>query len=172
MSRNSELMERFVRLGPVQVEGPNRSYSDRTVAHHLLRIGPFAHRISVSHRLRRAGLTLKAAHTAITELAEFDHTISLIPEDVELDCLATDLARLDVRLQRHVAIAHPGNFLRDVRARHGLSQMQLAVQLGQRLRTVQGWEDGIEVPDPTVLSLVRIFDRDPRIVADAIFEPL
>jgi DNA-binding transcriptional regulator YiaG len=137
-----------------------------------VRTGPFAHRISVVHRLRDQGLSLKAAHTAITELAEFDHTICLLPEDANLDTLVTDLAKLDVGLRRNAVMLAPCDYLRDVRMRHSLSQSQFAVRIGVQLGTLQNWEQGRNRPDPAILTLVRIFDRNPSLVADALFEPL
>ena len=172
MSGNSELMARFARLGPVREEGPARSDSEPLILHHLERIGPFAHRIRVVHRLREAGLSLKAGHTAITELAEFDHTVCALPEDTDLDRLADDLRTLDVRLRRSKARPGAADYLREVRARHGLTLMDLAVRVGVPLNLLKSWEAGETRPDPAILNLVRVFDRNPRIVEDAIFEPL
>ncbi len=172
MSQNSGLVERFARLGPVRVENPVRSSSDRRLPQHFVRTGAFTQRLPVLHRLRAAGLSLKAAHTAITELAELDHTVCDLPEDVDLESLASDLGALDVGLRRRVALPEPAVFLAQVRERHHLSQRQFADRLGFDVRTLQNWEQGRNRPDPAILNLVRIFDRDPRIVEDAIFEPL
>ncbi len=62
--------------------------------------------------------------------------------------------------------------LRDVRQRHDLSPMQMAIRIGVPRATLQIWEQGSDSPGPAVLSLARIFDRNPQIVADALFEPL
>jgi len=165
-------MARFAPLGPVPAAGPVRSCSEITHPHLLVRIGPFIHRISVVRRLQAEGLSLKAGHTAITELAAFDHSICMLPDDTDLDRLAADLAALDVGLRRNAIVVRPSDYLRDVRRRHDLSPIEMAIRIGVPLATLQTWEQGSDRPDPAVLSLVRIFDRHPQIVADALFEPL
>jgi len=137
-----------------------------------VRTGPIDQPISVSRRLREAGLSMRAAYNALNALVETSRAICDLPVDVDLDSLAADLAVLNVALRRRRAHPEPAAFLAEVRSRHGLSQRQFADRLGFDVRTLQNWEQGRNRPDPAILNLVRIFDRDPRIVADAIFEPL
>jgi DNA-binding transcriptional regulator YiaG len=115
---------------------------------------------------------LRAAHAAITALAASSVTICETPEDVDLDAVAAALAPLNVALRRSTVVPEPAAFLVEVRTRHGLSQRQFADRLGFDVRTLQNWEQGRNKPDAAILNLVRIFDRDPSIVADAMFEPL
>ncbi len=169
---NLEFMERLARLAPVRVDAPARLFSERRLPQTFIRIGRFDGRVKVANRLRQDGLTLKAAHVAITELAEFDRTVCDIPDDVDMEALAADLLKLDVAWRRPLAMPEPAVFLAEVRARHSLTQRQFADRLGLDVRTLQNWEQGRNRPDAAVIALVRIFDRDPRIVEDALLAPV
>ena len=163
-------MERLAQLAPLQVDAPVRLFSERRLPQTFLRIGRFDGRVKVANRLRRDGLTLKAAHVAINELAEFGRTVCDIPDDVDMEALAADLLPLDVAWRRPLPMPEPAAFLAEIRARHGLTQRQFAERLGFDLRTLQNWEQGRNRPDAAVIHLVRIFDRDPRIIEDARLE--
>ena len=171
MSMNSELKAILERLGPIRDASQDHlSFSAETEPALLRRVGKFQWRIKVAHRLRASGLGLKAAHTAISELAEQDWTLCDIPVDGGIEDLARDLLLLDVKLLRRRSIAEPAAFIAEVRARHNLSQRVFATALGLDVRTLQNWEQGRNRPDAAVLSLVALFDRDPAAVRDAVFE--
>ena len=170
---NSELKAILERLGPTRdASRDHLSFSDVVEPVMLRRVGNFQWRIKVLHRLRASGLGLKAAHTAISELAEQDWTVAEIPIDGGIDDLARDLLPLDVQLSRPRRVAEPGAFIAGVRERHKLSQREFAAALGLDVRTLQNWEQGRNRPDAAVLSLVRLFDRDPALVRDVVFEPV
>ncbi len=121
-------------------------------------------------RLRASGLSLKAAHTAITELAAQDWTLCEIPVDGGIEELARDLPAMDVTLSRRRQVDRPAAFVANVRARHGLSQREFAAALGLDVRTLQNWEQGRNRPDAAVLNLIALFNRHPELVRDAAFE--
>jgi DNA-binding transcriptional regulator YiaG len=135
-------------------------------------IGPFERPIDASRRLRMAGLSMREAYHAVTALAAGLPAMCEIPIDVDVADLARDLTAMNVSLRRRTAAPEPNSYLVDVRTRHNLTQRQLADHLGFDLRTLQNWEQGRNRPDPAILNLVRVFDRNPQIVADALFEPL
>ena len=172
MSTNSGLRARAAQPASTSTASPARSASESYAAQELVRIGPIDQPISLSHRLRQAGLSVRAAYHALTALVETSTAICDVPVDVDLDSLTADLAAMNVALRRRRVQPEPAAFLAEVRSRHGLSQRQFADRLGFDVRTLQNWEQGRNRPDPAILNLVRIFDRDPRIVADAVFEPL
>ena len=169
---NSELKARFARLGPVRDAAPVRSFSDELVPVLLRRTGAFRDRIAVARRLRESGLSLRSAHAAITRLASDDWAICDIPADGGIDELARDLRPLDVQVRRLRTVADPAAYIAEVRDRHGLSQREFANALGLDTRTLQNWEQGRNRPDAAVLSLVRLFDRNPDLVREAVFEPV
>ena len=170
---NSELRATLGRLGPIRDASQDHfSYSDTVEPVILRRVGKFQWRIKVLHRLRASGLGLKAAHTAISELAERDWAVAEIPVDGGIDDLARDLLPLDVQLLRRHKVEDPDTFIADVRGRHGLSQRDFAAALGLDVRTLQNWEQGRNRPDAAVLTLVRLFDRNPELVREAVFEPV
>lgn len=155
---------------PVQALAHTRTFSAERVAVVLHRDGALEAPVSVFRRLFDAGLTARAAHSAINDLAAEGRTTCEIPLDVDLADLARDLRRLNVALLRRRAFAEPGAFIAEIRARHGLSQRAFADALGLDVRTLQNWEQGRNRPDAAALSLVVLFDRDPALVADAAYE--
>lgn len=169
MSTTLPLRERLARLGPVRDADPPPSFSGAIVAFVLRRDGPIDQPISVVQRLRAAGLTLRSAHAALTELTNTGHTVCQIAEDAGIAGLTDDLAELNV----HAATRHPvdpGLIVR-VRTRHGLSQRQFADRLGLDIDTLRNWEQGRNKPDPAALALIRIFDQNPDLVLDAVYQP-
>jgi DNA-binding XRE family transcriptional regulator len=169
---NSALRERFARLGPVRAASPERSFSEETVPVLLRRTGAFRERITVARRLRASGVSLRAAHAAITRLASDDWAVCEIPVDGGIDALARDLAPLDVEVRQPHIVADPAAYVAGVRERHGLSQREFAAALGLDVRTLQNWEQGRNRPDAAVLSLITLFDRDPALVEAVVFEPV
>jgi len=135
----------------------------------LRRTGPIDRPIDIVQRLRAAGLTLRAAHAALTELTNTGHTVCQIAEDAGIPALTADLAALNV----HAAARHPADagLIVRVRTRHGLSQRQFADRLGLDIDTLRNWEQGRNKPDPAALSLIRIFDQNPDLVLDAVYQP-
>lgn len=123
-------------------------------------------------RLRAAGLSLRAAHAAVTRLASDDWAICEVPAEIGLEALARDLHSLDVELCHPRAVTDPTTYIATVRDRHHLSQREFAASLGLDLRTLQNWEQGRNRPDAAVLSLIALFDRDPRMVEAVTFEPV
>ena len=55
-----------------------------------------------------------------------------------------------------------------VRNASGLSQAEFAVLLGVSVRTLQKWEQGARDPSGAAKSLIRIAQRHPEILEDAI----
>ena len=170
---NSELRALLERLGPVRVVTHDRSFSDEREAILLRRDpGPFLTGVTVAKRLFASGMHMRAALNAINELAANEWTLVEIPVDGGIDELARDLPALNVHLSRPRQLSNPAAFIADVRARSGLSQRDFAAALGLDVRTLQNWEQGRNRPDAAVVTLVRLFDRHPELVREAVFEPV
>jgi DNA-binding transcriptional regulator YiaG len=157
MSTNSELKARLARLGPIRDADPPPSFSGELVTLMLRRDGTFDKRLSVARRLRAAGLTLQAAHAAITRLADTGLAVCRIAEGADIPALARDLAP---------------DAIAEVRARHRLSQREYAELLGIDINTLQNWEQGRNKPDAAALSLVMAFDSAPELIQHTAFEPV
>jgi DNA-binding transcriptional regulator YiaG len=150
----------------------DRSFSDEHESVLLRREPvPFVTAIKVAERLFVSGMQMRAAHAAINELAAVGWCVVDIPIDGGIDELAHDLLPLDVKLLRRRQVPEPAAFVAEVRTRHNLSQRAFAAALGLDVRTLQNWEQGRNRPDAAVLSLVALFDRDPALVREIMFEP-
>jgi DNA-binding transcriptional regulator YiaG len=172
MSTNSELKARLERLGPVRdVSRPSLS-SDESVVVVLHRVGSLDKGVSVARRLFASGLTLKQAHDAINKLAELGWCVCAVSKTEDLHLLATELAVLNVELRQKLPVSGAVVDIAKMRGRHGLSQREYADLLGLDVRTLQNWEQGRHRPDPAAISLMRIFDRAPDTVGEALTEPV
>lgn len=169
---NSELKARFARLGPVRDADPPPLSSAGTAIAVLRRTGALDKPITVAQRLRQVGLTLRAAHAAITRLAERGWAVCEINADADLAGLRRDLAALNVEMRRRTPVRESAPDIAGVRSRHGLSQREFADLLGIDLRTLQNWEQGRNRPDDAALSLVLMFDRAPEFVEETLSEPI
>jgi len=169
MSTNSELKARLERLGPVRdVSRPPLS-SDASIVVVLRRVGALDKGVSVARRLFASGLTLKQAHDAINRLAALGWAVCAVAKTEDLHMLANDLSLLKVELRRKLPVSED---IAEMRARRGLSQREYADLLGLDIRTLQNWEQGRNRPDPAAISLMRVFDRAPDMVGEALTEPV
>lgn len=138
----------------------------------LQRSGALDQPISLARRLFAAGMTLPQAHAAITALAAVGWAVGPVAKTVDLAALARDLATMNVLLRRRRTNTDSAGDIAARRARHGLSQRDYADLLGIDLRTLQNWEQGRNRPDPAAVTLMRVFDRSPDAVEEALSEPL
>jgi DNA-binding transcriptional regulator YiaG len=172
MSTNSELKARLARLGPIQdVSRPSLS-SDEVVVVVLHRTGKLDKGILVARRLFGSGLTLKQAHDAINNLAALGWAVCGVAKTEDMHTLSNDLAPLNVELRRRLPTSGNVADIAEMRSRRGLSQREYAELLGLDVRTLQNWEQGRNRPDPAAVSLMRIFDRTPDAVGEALTEPI
>ncbi len=172
MSMNSELQARLARLGRVPVISRPCLPFAATQPVALEAEGWVERTIDVAKRLCAAGASLRDAHAAINDLAARKPTICRIAADTDLTALAADLRALNVRVLRRAALDDTAAWIVALRARHGLSQRDLADRLGVDLRTLQNWEQGRNRPDAAAVSLLRLFDRDPALVLGAVYQPV
>lgn len=172
MSMNSALKARFARLGPVRDGAPGRSSSDGEVVLVLHRTGALAEPVSLARRLVAAGMTLRAAHGAISRLAERGWAVCPVGAGENLSALAADLRGLNVQARRRAAPEGDPAGIARLRGRLGLSQRAFADLLGFDVRTLQNWEQGRNRPDAAALNLMRVFEQAPDVVERAISEPI
>ena len=169
MSIYSELKARLGPQAPVRVADPPPSCSGELVPIVLRRDGPLDKPVTVAQRLRGAGLTMRAAHAAITRLAEAGLAVCSIAEGADIPALARDLLPLHVRAFRQRVL--DSGLIAQVRARHGLSQREFAELLGLEPDTLRNWEQGRNRPDAAALKLIVAFDTNPDVIERAVLEP-
>jgi DNA-binding transcriptional regulator YiaG len=172
MSISSELKARLERLGPVRDVSRPLLSSDASVVVVLHRVGTLDNGILVARRLFASGMTLKQAHDAINKLAALGWSVCAVAKTEDLSLLASDLALLNVELRRKLPVTGKVADIAAMRTRRGLSQREYADLLGLDVRTLQNWEQGRNRPDPAAVSLMRIFDRAPDMVGEALTEPV
>jgi DNA-binding transcriptional regulator YiaG len=172
MSTTSELKARLERLGPVRDVSRAPLTPDQATTVILHRTGALDQGVTVARRLFAAGLTLKQAHDAINQLAELGWTVCAVRRTEDPAALATDLASLNVELRRRRSASGNTVDIPSLRARYKLSQREYADLLGIDVRTLQNWEQGRNRPDPAAVTLMRLFDRSPDLVEEALTEPV
>lgn len=172
MSTNSGLKARLERLGPVQDVSRVPLTPDQAIQVTLHRTGALDRGVTVARQLCAAGLTLKQAHDAINQLAALGWTVCGVARTQDLATLAADLAGLNVELRRRRDAAIEAIDIAGLRARYNLSQRHYADLLGIDVRTLQNWEQGRNRPDPAAVTLMRLFDRSPDLVEEALTEPV
>ena len=64
--------------------------------------------------------------------------------------------------------AHRDPDAKDIRERLGLSQSRFAAIIGVSVRTLQNWEQGRREPEGPAKALLRVVDRDPEAVLQAL----
>lgn len=57
---------------------------------------------------------------------------------------------------------------RDIRGRMGLTQEQFARRFEIALGTLRDWEQGVRIPDSTAKSYLRVIERNPDAVVEAL----
>jgi DNA-binding transcriptional regulator YiaG len=172
MSTSSELKPRIARLGPVRDVSRAPLSSDESIVVVLHRVGALDKGVLIARRLFAAGLTLKQAHEAINKLASIGWSVCAIAKSADLHALANELTAWNVEVRKKLPVSGTIVDIAEMRARRGLSQREYADLLGLDVRTLQNWEQGRNRPDPAAISLMRIFDRAPDIVGEALTEPL
>jgi DNA-binding transcriptional regulator YiaG len=168
MSTNSELRARLARLGPVQHADPPPSYSGDLIALVLRLIGPLDKPTSVAKRLHKVGLTLQSAHTIINRLAEARRAVCRIGEGADIPALSADLHAMNVHTFRRRQV--DAVVIAELRSRHGLSQREFSEIIGVEIDTLQNWEQGRNRPDDAVMTLLAVFDINPDLVLQTMFE--
>jgi putative transcriptional regulator len=58
--------------------------------------------------------------------------------------------------------------VRRIRDRLGMSQSEFALMIGVSVATLRNWEQGRRVPEGPAQALLRVADKDPKAVAEAL----
>jgi putative transcriptional regulator len=126
--------------------------------------GPIDRPIDVVRILRANGLRLKKAHEALESLAQGKR----VAISVEQDCIDQFVPRLgDLGVSAH-RISAPSVDVQMLRQKFGLSQADFSRRFGFSLDALQNWEQGRNVPEGPARTLLKIIERHPEVVDEAL----
>lgn len=164
MSTKSSLLARF---GPrVQIRAADPVDTGSAVRLALRRIpnvrldSPTAARA-----LARRHLSIRAAHSTLTDLVDHGDAYVTVPRVEDLARLRAELAEAGVQMRRHA----PDRLdVRLVRQNTGLSQSAFAVRFGLDEATLRNWEQGRSEPGLAAMTLLWTIHRNPEAVVSSI----
>lgn len=58
--------------------------------------------------------------------------------------------------------------IRHIREKYNFTQEQFAIMLGISVRTLRNWEEGRRVPEGPAMVLLRVADKNPKAILDAV----
>jgi putative transcriptional regulator len=112
----------------------------------------------------RSGVSLRKAHEILERISAGDR----VP--VELcgggpAAITSELEKLGVSA---LAIKNPNVDIRRIRESQNLSQPEFAILYGLELDTLRNWEQGRNVPDRSTRVLLKVIERCPEAVLEAL----
>lgn len=169
MSNGLSFRERLERPGrtegadPGSSDSPSRAYPLAAV---LAAAGPIPQPVTLALALKATGLSLRAAHDAVTRVAAGEHVALVLPAVPDPARAAEELAALGLAVEWR----RPPDTVdvRAIREKLGLTQSAFAARFGLELDSVRNWEQGRYAPDPLARTLLRIIDQDPAAVDRAV----
>jgi DNA-binding transcriptional regulator YiaG len=117
----------------------------------------------IARLLVRAGATLRAAKSAVDDLAQGRTAFVEAPTVAEYGELKRELSRLAVEVHR---IELRAVDVKALRSRLGISQEAFAGRYGLDVATVRNWEQGRTKPDGPAAALLQLIDRDPEKIVE------
>lgn len=126
--------------------------------------------VEVARALVRAGISVRAAHTAIERLARDladppaarAGAVVRLPNVPDRDGFEALLAGLGVKAERRQAPAEVNVVA--LRNQLGLTRDEFASRFGLDSRTIEGWEQGRFRPDASTRILLAVIERNPAAV--------
>ena len=166
MSNTSSLKELLARLGPVR--GIDRVPSGSPVALTLTLGGKLADlkTVSAALALAKRHLPMLRGKRAMEALLETGRAYVLVPVVEDTAALIADLAAHGVACT--VLPDGPAD-VRAIRRQLGLTQEQFALRFGLDVAALRNWETGRREPDTATRSYLRVIERVPEQVEDALW---
>ncbi|WP_157070159.1 helix-turn-helix domain-containing protein [Aureimonas frigidaquae] len=115
--------------------------------------------------LVRNGMPMRAAHLALTKLADTGDIVVELPNVEDMGALATELKSIGIKAHRHSVKAMDA---KAVRQRTRLSQKDFALRFGLDEATIRNWEQNRSGLPAAARVLLTTIDRFPDVVASAI----
>ncbi len=162
---NSELRERFARLGPVRAIDRVASGSPAVFVLRLPPGGPAPRTVDAMLALARRGMTMLRAKHAVEAMLADGRVFVDIPTVEDPAALANDLASAGVAAAPVEAQGLVD--VRGLRERLHLSPEQFALRYGFEIETLRDWETGQRSLDATARSYLRAISNAPEPVEQA-----
>jgi DNA-binding transcriptional regulator YiaG len=162
MSTKLSLREALERRG--KTPGAPRSHSDSPAVSFILRANAISQPVEVARFLMRGGVSLRKAH----EILERISAGARVPVELRgssRTAVASELKKLGVLA---LAIKSPNVDIKRIRESQNLSQPEFAILYGLELDTLRNWEQGRNVPDRSTMVLLKVIERYPDAVLEAL----
>ena len=141
-----------------------RSHSDSPAISFILRANAISQPVEVARFLMRGGVSLRKAH----EILERISAGARVPVELRGSSravISSDLKKLGVSA---LAIKSPNVDIKRIRESQNLSQPEFAILYGLELDTLRNWEQGRNVPDRSTMVLLKVIERCPDAVLEAL----
>ena len=162
MSTKLSLREALERRG--KTPDVHRSHSDSPAISFILRANAISQPVEVARFLMRGGVSLRKAH----EILERISAGARVPVELRGSnraVISSELKKLGVSA---LAIKSPNVDIKRIRESQNLSQPEFAILYGLELDTLRNWEQGRNVPDRSTMVLLKVIERCPDAVLEAL----
>lgn len=146
-----------------RIPAGRRSLSASPATNFILRANAISRPVEVARFLMRGGVSLRKAH----EILERISTGASVPVELRGSpaAIASELKKLGVSAR---AIKVPSVDIKRIRESQNLSQPEFAILYGLELDTLRNWEQGRNIPDRSTMVLLKVIERCPDAVLEAL----
>ena len=133
-------------------------------ANFILLANAISQPVEVARFLMRSGVSLRKAH----EILERISAGARVPVELRGNTpslIASELKKLGVSA---LAIKSPNVDIKRIRESQKLSQPEFAILYGLELDTLRNWEQGRNIPDRSTMVLLKVIERCPDAVLEAL----
>ena len=162
MSTKLSLREALGRRG--KTPAGRRSHSDSPAISFILRANAISQPVEFARFLMRCGVSLRKAH----EILERISAGARVPVELRGGSSPTIVSELKGLGVTALAIKSPNVDIRRIRESQNLSQPEFATLYGLELDTLRNWEQGRNVPDRSTMVLLKVIERSPDAVLEAL----
>src|ERR1700736_6002653 len=155
MSTKLSLREALGRRG--KTPAARRSHFDSPAANFILLANAILQPVEVARFLMRSGVSLRKAH----EILERISAGARVPVELRGNTpslIASELKKLGVSALD----------IKRIRESQKLSQPEFAILYGLELDTLRNWEQGRNIPDRSTMVLLKVIERCPDAVLEAL----
>lgn len=120
--------------------------------------------VEVARSLIRSGVSLRKAH----EILERISAGARVPVELRGSSPTTIVSELKKLGVSALPIKSPNVDIKRIRESQNLSQPEFAILYGLELDTLRNWEQGRNIPDRSTMVLLKVIERCPDAVLEAL----